>query len=63
MDRNAPDHYIESTDNSAVDTEKLIQYCKEKHGHDSNLITPIITPRYDLLLIYSMDNQWSDCWF
>ena len=45
MDRNSPDFYVETTENSIKQTEEFIQHVisnKEK----SKLVTPCITPRY-----------------
>lgn len=41
MDRNAPDYYIESTQQSLIETEKFIKYVRNKR-----LVTPVITPRF-----------------
>lgn len=41
MDANSPQDYIENTDESIADTEKFI-----KHVKSSELVTPVITPRF-----------------
>lgn len=43
MDRNAPDFYVETTQQSLIDTERFIKYVQCKKNH---LITPVITPRF-----------------
>ncbi|KAG2202490.1 hypothetical protein INT47_013106 [Mucor saturninus] len=43
MDQNAPDYYIEDTESSLNDTRTFIEYVQEKK---SNLITPVVTPRF-----------------
>eukprot|EP01027_Heterolobosea_sp_BB2_P023996 GEZU01036096.1.p1 GENE.GEZU01036096.1~~GEZU01036096.1.p1 ORF type:complete len:475 (-),score=161.78 GEZU01036096.1:23-1447(-) len=43
MDRNSPDYYIESTEDSIRDTE---QFIKRLRALNSSLVTPIITPRF-----------------
>lgn len=42
MDRNSPDFYIESTEQSLKDTEEFIKSTKDKYS----LVKPIITPRF-----------------
>ncbi|MCJ7689814.1 MAG: amidohydrolase family protein, partial [Clostridiaceae bacterium] len=42
MDRNSPDFYVESTEESLSSTEKWILATKDKY----NLVKPIITPRF-----------------
>ncbi|KAI7903840.1 guanine deaminase [Cokeromyces recurvatus] len=42
MDQNAPDYYIEKTEDSIRDTEAFIQYVQAQQG----LVTPVITPRF-----------------
>lgn len=42
MDRNCPDYYIESTDDSLEETERFIQETMNRH----TLVKPIITPRF-----------------
>ena len=43
MDRNAPDYYIETTENSINDTKLIIEYI---NSLNTTLIKPIITPRF-----------------
>jgi len=42
MDRNSPDYYVESTEESLASTEEWILETKDKY----NLVKPIITPRF-----------------
>lgn len=42
MDINSPEYLIENTEESIKDTEEVLTYCKGK----SNLVKPIITPRF-----------------
>eukprot|EP00041_Stephanoeca_diplocostata_P006126 m.76580 g.76580 ORF g.76580 m.76580 type:complete len:305 (+) comp16185_c0_seq2:8-922(+) len=44
MDRNAPDYYIEGTDESIQDTERFIQAVQAHRA--AHRITPCITPRF-----------------
>ncbi|PRP78821.1 hypothetical protein PROFUN_00994 [Planoprotostelium fungivorum] len=46
MDRNSPETYVESTENSLKDTEEFIQYCLASGEEGKRLVTPIITPRF-----------------
>ncbi|KAI9468876.1 MAG: guanine deaminase [Benjaminiella poitrasii] len=43
MDQNAPDYYVESTNDSVQDTERFIQYVR---AIGSDLVTPVVTPRF-----------------
>jgi guanine deaminase len=43
MDQNAPDYYIETTEQSLRDTSTFVEYVQTKK---SSLITPVITPRF-----------------
>ncbi|KAK3735827.1 hypothetical protein QZH41_019925, partial [Actinostola sp. cb2023] len=43
MDRNAPDYYIENTQQSLQDTERFINYVQHKHNP---LIKAVVTPRF-----------------
>ena len=44
MDRLSPDDYIETTEDSLLNTEKFIKYVK--HNINSDLVNPVITPRF-----------------
>lgn len=41
MDRHSPDDYIESSEQSFLDTKAFIEYCG-----DNELVRPILTPRF-----------------
>ncbi|KAI8983623.1 guanine deaminase [Pilobolus umbonatus] len=43
MDQNSPDYYIEDTKSSLEDTRAFIDYVQ---GKKSDLVTPVITPRF-----------------
>ncbi|KAI8071455.1 guanine deaminase [Gongronella butleri] len=43
MDQNSPDYYVETTEASLKETRQFIEYVKSK---GSNLITPVVTPRF-----------------
>ena len=46
MDRNAPTTYCHSVEQNLRDTQQFIDYVRNHPGNSSNLITPVITPRF-----------------
>jgi len=50
MDVNSPDFYIEKSDESIADTEAFIHYALSKK---TDLLTPVITPRYYSSILHS----------
>ncbi|KAH8827003.1 Metallo-dependent hydrolase [Flagelloscypha sp. PMI_526] len=52
MDRNCPDHYVETTDSSIADTKAFVEYCQATYLTASSepnaqpLVQPILTPRF-----------------
>ncbi|CCK70551.1 guanine deaminase KNAG_0E02920 [Huiozyma naganishii CBS 8797] len=44
MDREGPDFYLETTEQSLIATEKLVNFCRDKLQDDK--VRPILTPRF-----------------
>jgi guanine deaminase len=52
MDRNSPDHYRETTEESIAQTEKFVEEIIKRPSFKKGLVVPVITPRFPSAFIF-----------